>query len=86
MNRARLIEKLEKDARYHARPGGQGVLDHFRLHTAKRIRSIIRRLKRCNQCLRGKVPELEERGGPWMEYQVLVWENCPRCNGTGMAI
>ena len=49
MNRAKLIEKLEKDARYHARPGGPGVLDYFRLHTAKRIRSIIRRLKRHRQ-------------------------------------
>jgi len=50
----------------------------------QRIRSIIRRLNRCVQCHgTGKVPELEERGGPWMEYNVLVWEECPACGGTG---
>lgn len=54
------------------------------MHGVKRIRSILRRLKRCVQCHgTGKVPELEERGGPWMEYNVLVWEECPACGGTG---
>lgn len=50
----------------------------------QRIRSILRRLKRCVRCYgTGKVPGLEERGGPWMEYQVLIEEECMACGGTG---
>lgn len=50
----------------------------------KRIRSILRRLKRCVECHgTGKVPGLEERGGPWMEYQVLIEEECMDCGGKG---
>jgi len=54
---------------------------------SKRIRSILRRLKGCVKCHgTGKVPALEERGGPWMEYQVLVYDECDDCNGTGRRI
>ncbi len=80
MNRAKLIEKLEECCNKILLTW---AFDPVLREKFKRIRSIIRRLKRCNQCLRGKVPELEECGRPWMEYQVLVWEDCPRCNGTG---
>ena len=53
-------------------------------HHRKRIRSILRRLKRCVKCHgTGKVPGLEERGGPWMEYQVLIEEECMACGGKG---
>ena len=53
----------------------------------QRILSILRRLKGCVKCHgTGKVPALEERGGPWMEYQVLVYDECDDCNGTGRRI
>lgn len=53
-------------------------------HHRKRIRSILRRLKLCVKCHgTGKVPGLEERGGPWMEYQVLIEEECMACGGKG---
>lgn len=77
MNRAKLIDKMDAKIRF------LGCVDRWAEERTRRIRSIIRRLKRCNECLRGKIPELEERGRPWMEYQVIVWEDCPRCNGTG---
>lgn len=49
-----------------------------------RTASILRRLKRCPKCHgTGKVPGLEERGGPWLEYQVLIEEECMACGGKG---
>lgn len=94
MNRTRMAEKLEAEIAAvqtfvmleHVDDDGHLWCPARGIERIKRIASIMRRLKRCNECLRGKIPELEERGRPWMEYQVIVWEDCPRCNGTGMAI
>jgi DnaJ-class molecular chaperone len=71
-----LVESVEQKFRK--------IENDYTRNRRKRIRSILRRLNRCVQCHgTGKVPELEERGGPWMEYNVLVWEECPACGGTG---
>jgi hypothetical protein len=50
----------------------------------KRLLSLLRRLRRCPECRgKGTTPGQEWRGRPWMEYQVLVEEECLTCKGTG---
>lgn len=68
-----ILERLERDAQYHARLCGPGVLDHFRIQTSKRIRSIIRRLKICPIC-RGTGMDTSGR------HRMF---RCDRCKGTG---
>lgn len=71
-----LVESVEQKFRK--------IENEYSRNRKKRIRSIIRRLKRCPKCHgTGEAPGLEERGGPWQEYQVLCWDNCPICSGTG---
>lgn len=50
----------------------------------KRMLYALRRLRRCPECRgKGTTPGQEWTGRPWMEYQVLVEEECPTCKGTG---
>lgn len=50
----------------------------------KRLLSLLRRVRRCPEC-RGKGTTTGQgwTGRPWMEYQVLVEEECLTCGGTG---
>lgn len=76
MNRARLIENLDYilSGLSGYEPQSLGIRQDRR-HHAKRIRSIIRRLKRCPVCLGRHVVYINEMG---FEHAA-----CQRCNGTG---
>ena len=95
MNRARLIEKLDQIARMvehdiEPREENWGLDEALKLihekHGVRRIRSIIRRLKRCHLC-RGigrfefDQPAFSAKSQKW--HRALA---CSRCNGTGRAV
>lgn len=91
MNRAKLIERLElenitsNELLMHMPNGGSEFGARLR-QEVKRIRSIIRRLKRCPVCA-GRGFAMEIYRGKWRSCDD-EWDSypCPRCNGTGRAV
>lgn len=74
MNRARIIEDCYREIRRIEK----GMFKVWVTERTQRIRSLIRRLKRCPICKDGVIAQLGEIGGH--SPRVFL---CPRCNGTG---
>jgi len=88
MNRAKLIERLELDVITNTTlilhmPNGGGEFGARLRQEVKRIRSIMRRLKRCPVCA-GRGFQMEIFRGKWRSCDD-EWDSypCQRCNGTG---